>query len=65
MSNVRIPNVLPKRLRPYAKALYPAVASAATIGVNYAFGNPLDIDGLRAAAGAVVLTLLSFGVSND
>lgn len=60
-----IPNVLPPRLRPYAKAIYPFVAAIATALVNHAFGDPLDVSSLKVAVGGLVLAVLSFGVSND
>jgi len=59
-----IPNVLPAPLDQYAKAIYPFVLSALTVGVNHLFGDPLDLDALRVAALGVITATLTFLVPN-
>lgn len=60
-----IPNVLPAPFDQYAKAIYPFVLSAATVGINYVFGDPLDLDALRVAVLGVITATLTFLVPNQ
>jgi hypothetical protein len=56
--------LLPPRLRPYAKSLYPAVATVVAVGVQLVQTGTLDTNALKTAAAGAVLALLSYGVPN-
>jgi hypothetical protein len=59
-----IPNLLPPVLQPFAKAIYPFLVTLLTIGVNAAFGDPLDVDALKAAVLGIALAAVTFLVPN-
>lgn len=60
----KLTNLLPARLRPYAKAVWPAIATVIGVGVQLVQTGALDTDALKTAAAGTVLALLSYGVPN-
>lgn len=59
-----VPNLPDRGVLRLAKALVPVVGSALVLVVNHAFGDPLDVDALRALAAGAVTSVLVFLVPN-
>ena len=59
-----VTNLLPKKLRPYAKALGPAIFAGSALGVNALFGEPVAITEWKAVVGTAVYTTLTFFIPN-
>ena len=59
-----VPNIPNRGILGLAKALVPVVGSALVILVNDVFGQPLDIDGLRALAAGAVTSIVVYLVPN-
>lgn len=59
-----IPNILPPKLVPYAKALYPFIATLITIAITWAVSGTFDQVELTQTAIGLGTTLLSFLVPN-
>lgn len=58
-------NALPVRLRPYAKAVYPFVATIiAVIITAIVTKQPADVETLKVAVTGLVATLLAFSAPN-
>lgn len=56
--------LLPARLQPYAKAVYPTIVTAAAVGVQWVNSGALDVDELKTAAVGAFAALLTLGVPN-
>ena len=56
----RIVGLLPPKVQPYAKSLFPAVATVVAVGLQAANTGELDTDALETAGYGAVLTLLAF-----
>ena len=59
-----VPNIPGRGIGSLAKALVPVVGSALVLVVNHAFGDPLDVDALRALAAGAVTSVVVFLVPN-
>jgi hypothetical protein len=53
-------SLLPAVLQPYAKALFPAVATVTAVGAHWAATGELNETELKAAAQGAALSLLAF-----
>jgi hypothetical protein len=56
--------LLPTPLQPFAKAVWPTIATVVGVGVQWVSTGALDGDALKLAASGAVLALLSFSVPN-
>ncbi len=61
----KVTSILPKRLRPYAKALLPAISGAGLLAINAAFGQPVSVNEWKAVAVLAFTTVLTFLVPNE
>lgn len=59
-----VPNIPGRGIGSLAKALVPVVGSALVLLVNHVFGDPLDVDALRALAAGAVTSVVVFLVPN-
>lgn len=59
-----VPNLPGGGIGSVAKALAPVVGSALVLVVNHAFGDPLDVDALRALAAGAVTSIVVYLVPN-
>ena len=59
-----VPNLPDHGVLHLAKALVPIAGSALVILVNHLFGDPLDVDALRALAAGAVTSIVVFLVPN-
>lgn len=60
----KITNLLPPKLRPCAKAVWPPVVALAGAGASWAATGNLNTAEVRTAAGGIILGLVSFAVPN-
>lgn len=56
--------VLPTKLQPYAKAVYPAAITIAGAGASWIATGGLDVSEIRTAIGGGLLALVTLGVPN-
>lgn len=56
----KLTGLLPARLRPYAKAVVPATATAIAVAVQWASTGTLDTGELKTAAEGAALALVAF-----
>lgn len=59
-----VPNIPGGGIGGLAKALVPVIGSALVIPVNHLFGDPLDVDALRALAAGAVTSVVVYLVPN-
>lgn len=59
-----VPNIPGGGIGGLAKALVPVIGSALVIPVNHLFGDPLDVDALRALAAGAVTSIVVYLVPN-
>ena len=58
-------NLLPEKWRPYAKSVYPFIATiVAVVVVSIVNHTPIDVDVLQTAVIGLVTTLLAFASPN-
>lgn len=60
----KITNLLPVKLRPYAKGLYPPIVALVGAGASWVATGNLNTAEVRTAIGGLVLGLVSFLVPN-
>lgn len=60
-----ITNLLPPPLRPFAKSVWPLVASAITAIVVWADTGTVDGEGLALAVGGIVAAVIAYLVPNQ
>lgn len=60
----RITNLLPVKLRPFAKSIYPPIVALAGAGASWVATGNLNVAEVRTAIGGLVLGLVSFAVPN-
>lgn len=59
-----VPNLPDRGILKLAKALVPIVGAALVLVVNHVFGEPLDVDALRALAAGAVTSIVVYFVPN-
>jgi hypothetical protein len=57
--------LLPARLQPFAKAVYPALIALVAVVVQIASSGSIDGPALSTAVGGLVLTVVTFLVPNQ
>lgn len=60
----KITNLLPVKLRPYAKAVGPPIVVIAGDGVSWAATGNLNTAEIRTAAGAIIMGMLTYAIPN-
>jgi hypothetical protein len=61
----KLTGLLPARLQPYAKAVYPAVATLVGVGVSWVSTGQLNTTEIRTAIVGAGLALVTLGVPNS
>jgi hypothetical protein len=61
----KLTELLPARLQPYAKAVYPAIITIVGVLVAAVQTGVLDTKTITVAAGGAAYTLITFGVPNE
>lgn len=56
--------LLPKKLQPYAKAVWPAAITVVGVGVSWVATGNLNVTEIRTAIGGALLALVTLGVPN-